>query len=1097
MPSITFSLLFFLSLALPYATGIIKYTTIDFSACEAGQRVDQFYQPSLGIDFGYGVRVLSDDTGNVMPPSPKFVKPEVGFAVSVAGGFVGNFTIYYSNQGDVSGSIQITTEMYGGGTTLYSVDLEKTGSFSNWTSISFVFSGVAKSFLFRASNQDAPSFYFDDITLRLLNEHPDKGIQMSFDEIDDGATVRDYYADYGVMFDSSLQVFNQGVRPTLQNATVNFFDTINSFRFLAYNSQNYPFKVYVYSQENRGGVELMNTTVEGNMENVLLFSGGRSVFFDFVTPRGSEYDNYVRLDNFLVAHPLSLNFDDLPKNYDSLNYYSSVGINFNRSTVVFSDPRYAIDSYHHVFSPNVKNLIVNSDYNFTSFSLYCAPHSYTMGVSFYSLPNATGVQLGEEYLIPFSEYSNGYYYYLDTKGLARSVRFFQSQKGNVVFKGFSFGISDYTFESSPFVPYSMPFPTTLNFTAQDDNLVHFPSGFETGSSPDVPTSPYIYPTQNNVRFFTDFGFTSFSSWVSNNVSASVTVYDDLESMGTVLGYIDIKLNSSYRFDMKLNGTARSVLFRFASPGNTKLDDFDFGVPIHIDFDKATAPRAAPSVSITAEAIEDFYSDHGVHFQGVVALYGDYGQHSPPVAATISTDSNLINTDFTFIHFSFWLINPDYPLTIKVYSSTGAQGKQLGNFVVPQSTGSTQRRIDLYWNGLARSLTISRSERQEIPEESKTFMDDLEFTNSNTASESIPDEVPVQSDSSSSSFTSSTTPTLTSPADSVSSTIREIIQSSSENYGQIYTTIADYFNKTSDEFISVIDANFSISAQSLKSNNSGVKLAIDGSGNATIPFSLLLRLQSDRTERGLAIPSFAVLQDIKRLSDVLKSPTFLTSSNVIGLTLLDSNGNVIEIVNSTELITIFIQLNALRNESTVCSYWNETLNSWETNGCTVGSNSTDYQLECNCNHLTNFTGGSKLVSPVTQPTPSSSIVKGISDGVFVAIILSCLAFLAILLVIWFVFTKKKNMKQKMEDQAVELVTTKAIVKELPGMSLVMEDEIGRGAFGKVYKALQGGTTTLAVKVYNQGHDKKSILERERDTGKSSFSQCDSVFGSLGR
>eukprot|EP01117_Protostelium_nocturnum_P012933 TRINITY_DN4790_c0_g1_i3.p1 TRINITY_DN4790_c0_g1~~TRINITY_DN4790_c0_g1_i3.p1 ORF type:complete len:528 (+),score=188.66 TRINITY_DN4790_c0_g1_i3:206-1789(+) len=254
---------------------------------------------------------------------------------------------------------------------------------------------------------------------------------------------------------------------------------------------------------------------------------------------------------------------------------------------------------------------------------------------------------------------------------------------------------------------------------------------------------------------------------------------------------------------------------------------------------------------------------------------------------------------------------------------------------------------------------------------------------------------------------------------------------------------------------------------MSKNDSGVDLRIEGVGNGIIPSSVLLNLQ-----RNSNFAAFAVLQTIDKVSSSLVSSTFLVGGYVVGLSLADSDGNVIQVKDS-DLISIIIRTSTKRDSSTTCSFWNENTNNWASDGCSIGDKSTDYSIECLCNHLTNFTVGRTQLSAANTAAPKSTLINGLADGALIGIIVGVCVLIMIVIVVVFLIIRRKNAKKQNRDQ-LEMVQEVNIESGIAGMDLELKQEIGKGAFGKVFLAIQGGTTALAVKVYDQGYDKKLFV-----------------------
>ena len=107
----------------------------------------------------------------------------------------------------------------------------------------------------------------------------------------------------------------------------------------------------------------------------------------------------------------------------------------------------------------------------------------------------------------------------------------------------------------------------------------------------------------------------------------------------------------------------------------------------------------------------------------------------------------------------------------------------------------------------------------------------------------------------------------------------------------------------------------------------------------------------------------------QLTDNIYTDTL--ASPIIGLTLLDTTGAVLDVNDGEILIQVPLHVGLFEENGTnadtyrllPCQWWNETAWEWSGQGCEVFEDSF-HSIVCNCSHLTSFS--SKLVPPVVEP-----------------------------------------------------------------------------------------------------------------------------------
>eukprot|EP01117_Protostelium_nocturnum_P004534 TRINITY_DN1636_c0_g2_i1.p1 TRINITY_DN1636_c0_g2~~TRINITY_DN1636_c0_g2_i1.p1 ORF type:complete len:1400 (-),score=365.19 TRINITY_DN1636_c0_g2_i1:58-4257(-) len=301
----------------------------------------------------------------------------------------------------------------------------------------------------------------------------------------------------------------------------------------------------------------------------------------------------------------------------------------------------------------------------------------------------------------------------------------------------------------------------------------------------------------------------------------------------------------------------------------------------------------------------------------------------------------------------------------------------------------------------------------------------------------------------------------------------------------------FLNASATNPIVFSSTNISLSAFDLRrQNGSEVSLSVTSSkeGQSSIPSSVLEGLASQRRESNDSVPAYVVFSSYDGafnqfvLRDESQKPSF--SSKVYGLSVVDSEGQVIEVVDADDPISIVMsiegQLNETQLSSLQCLYWDEKNSIWSSDGCT-GRVIESARFECLCSHLTNFTSGivpTKPTSAVIQTNKNNNgstfplgAIIGIAVGGFVLIAIM------VLLVAFLIRRSKRNLNEVEMGLSGGFDLDKRLESRIE-----IKETLGTGAFSVVYRGVQSGTTDVAVKKLNLSVDKRQFI-RESNILKS--------------
>eukprot|EP01117_Protostelium_nocturnum_P007461 TRINITY_DN2666_c0_g2_i1.p1 TRINITY_DN2666_c0_g2~~TRINITY_DN2666_c0_g2_i1.p1 ORF type:complete len:1300 (-),score=320.10 TRINITY_DN2666_c0_g2_i1:109-3909(-) len=308
-------------------------------------------------------------------------------------------------------------------------------------------------------------------------------------------------------------------------------------------------------------------------------------------------------------------------------------------------------------------------------------------------------------------------------------------------------------------------------------------------------------------------------------------------------------------------------------------------------------------------------------------------------------------------------------------------------------------------------------------------------------------------------------------------------SGSSPISEIYSAISDYFQNNTEP-LKINSAVISLVAVNA-TNNDGVTvlLQLDNVNTTTqFPVPILDQIQLERSENNKSEPAILVLSTYSSSKEIIESKQpngYNYFSLVYGLDLLDVVGGVVPVQNTSSNVSIIMSLSQGFDPSNLdsiqCLWWNEANERWETEGCYKGV-VTETTLECLCNHLTNFTlGTKKVISPKTPQEGSFPIVLvAVACGGALLLIIVAI----VIVVVYAKHRKSANHIRLSERRGEEADIELKSIERLGPNAMVMDKEIGRGAYSTVFKAITGGTNIVAVKQLNDNAYKEDFLKEAK-------------------
>ncbi|PRP80822.1 tyrosine-protein kinase FRK-like [Planoprotostelium fungivorum] len=291
-------------------------------------------------------------------------------------------------------------------------------------------------------------------------------------------------------------------------------------------------------------------------------------------------------------------------------------------------------------------------------------------------------------------------------------------------------------------------------------------------------------------------------------------------------------------------------------------------------------------------------------------------------------------------------------------------------------------------------------------------------------------------------------------------ITTLLNEKVQMWNQLFDSISLYLNRTNSSSLQLSTPSGEISGMTLEKS---VDIHLPNTNvSSQIHDDVIRDLQTLRIQRNLPPVNLVIMM---RLRDTPLPTADGASSDVYGLSLLDSTGGLVEVMGTREKgINISMSISGQRNDSIVCRYWNESLNSWEKNGCEVA-----HQIEgvvvCSCNHLTNFTLTNSPPSPLQGGKNITPILIGsIVGGV---------ALLFIIMAIFYVLFVR-HQRKKMSSLQAELKTS--LTYEASKITTIEIVKDSRNIV--VRRGLYNETISIALKTSKDRIARKQIADEAR-------------------
>eukprot|EP00111_Clytia_hemisphaerica_P007273 TCONS_00021135-protein len=136
----------------------------------------------------------------------------------------------------------------------------------------------------------------------------------------------------------------------------------------------------------------------------------------------------------------------------------------------------------------------------------------------------------------------------------------------------------------------------------------------------------------------------------------------------------------------------------------------------------------------------------------------------------------------------------------------------------------------------------------------------------------------------------------------------------------------------------------------------------------------------------------------------------------------------------------------------CLFWDPVNETWGSNGCVVGIETTPSTTQCLCNHLTNF-GGDVMVAP--NPIDMDQVfagLKNLGDNLGVLMVIITLWLLYVILLVW---AKRKDRKDMVDEQMIVVDCTKSEpIEQTVLLNIVTGAGFGCGTTANVFCILSG-------------------------------------------
>jgi len=198
------------------------------------------------------------------------------------------------------------------------------------------------------------------------------------------------------------------------------------------------------------------------------------------------------------------------------------------------------------------------------------------------------------------------------------------------------------------------------------------------------------------------------------------------------------------------------------------------------------------------------------------------------------------------------------------------------------------------------------------------------------------------------------------------------------------------------------------------------------------------------------------------------------ANLTGLSLLGNGGNIIQVDGASMSITINIPIaKNVTATNVTCIWWDESAKRWSGEGCVADSNVTDDRgyVTCKCDHLTNFTVAAE--KPPTTPTPpersGTDIMKIIV--IVVPVVVGVMLIVAVIIAVFMLRRRRQKMELVAEISLLPAYPTEIVQYD----QVQIQESIGQGVYGTIYKGLYQGTTRVALKRLDNENDLPKFLQ----------------------
>ncbi|PRP76451.1 putative LRR receptor-like serine/threonine-protein kinase [Planoprotostelium fungivorum] len=304
---------------------------------------------------------------------------------------------------------------------------------------------------------------------------------------------------------------------------------------------------------------------------------------------------------------------------------------------------------------------------------------------------------------------------------------------------------------------------------------------------------------------------------------------------------------------------------------------------------------------------------------------------------------------------------------------------------------------------------------------------------------------------------------------------------------VYLVLSHLFNNKSSSNPATLNAPslsvtaYDITRPSLVTRNStdiqlftAIESSLNVRGAAAIDLSTLGELRRGRRQNQETSPSFAVLMKYESESGPFSEVLANQSSAVYGFTITDANGSPVEVVDVIENVTVIIPTRGVTAEQLselYCMFYNEANNTWDNSGCFTERDFINLTITCKCNHLTNFSVGvpsrpSQKIAAAPSPFPTYIII--------IAAVAGCILLVSLVALITFIIVKRRHTAAGVTSRD-ERFMSHTVQNSFVSMTIAedqktdREEKIAEGENSVVYRGLQSGVTSVAIKKMKRGVD----------------------------